>query len=79
MSTCTKNLTMTAPEVVLAAIERAAEKFNTATEDVTLATMTTVMLAGGLLFILALPLTSVALTVYYGAKWMACARGTHKG
>ena len=75
MSTYTKNLTMTAPEVALAALEHAAEKFNTATEHVTLATKTVVMLAGapllGLMFILALPVISVALTVYYGAKLMA--------
>ena len=75
MSTYTKNLTITAPEVALAALEHAAEKFNTATEHVTLATKTVVMLAGapllGLMFILALPVISVALTVYYGAKLMA--------
>ena len=75
MSTYTKNLTMTAPEAALAALEHAAETFNTATEHVTLATKTVVMLAGapllGLLFVLALPLISVALTVYYGAKLMA--------
>ena len=75
MSTYTKNLTMTAPEVALAALEHAAEKFNTATEHVTLATKTVVMLAGapllGLMFVLAIPVISVALTVYYGAKLMA--------
>jgi len=75
MSTYTKNLTMTAPEIALAALEHAAEKFNTATEHVTLATKTAVMLAGapllGLMFVLALPLVSVALTAYYGAKLMA--------
>lgn len=75
MSTYTKNLTMTAPEVALAALEHAAEKFNTATEHVTLATKTVVMLAGapllGLMFVLALPVISVALAMYYGAKLMA--------
>jgi hypothetical protein len=83
MSTYTKTLTMTAPEAALAALEHAAEKFNTATEHVTLATKTVVMLAGapllGLMFILALPAISVALTAYYGAMlvvahWAAIAR-----
>ena len=83
MSTYTKNLTMTAPEVALAALEHAAEKFNTATEHVTLATKTVVMLAGapllGLLFVLALPVISVALSAYYAAKlaaahWAAIAK-----
>lgn len=75
MSTYTKNLTMTAPEAALAALEHAAEKFNAATEHVTLATKTAVMLAGapllGLMLVLALPVISAALTVYYGAKLMA--------
>jgi hypothetical protein len=75
MSTYTKNLTMTAPEVALAALEHAAEKFNTATEHVTLATKTVLMLAGapllGLMFVLAIPVFSVALAVYYGANLMA--------
>jgi hypothetical protein len=75
MSAYTKNLTMTAPEVALAALEHAAEKFNTATEHVTLATETAVMLVGapllGLMFVLALPVISVALTAYYGAKLIA--------
>jgi hypothetical protein len=57
------------------ALETAAEQFNTATEQVTLGTKTVVMLAGapllGLMFVLALPVVSVALTVYYGAKLMA--------
>lgn len=83
MSTYTKNLTMTAPEVALAALEHAAEKFNTATEHVTLATKTVIMLAGapllGLAFVLALPAVSVALTAYHSAKliaanWAAIAR-----
>jgi len=75
MSTYTKNLTMSAPEVALSALEHAAEKFNTATEHLTAATKTTVMLAGapllGLAFVLALPVISVALTAYYGAKLIA--------
>ena len=83
MSTYTNNMTMTAPEIARAALECAAEQFNTATEDVTLATMTTVMLAGapliGLLFVLALPVISVAFTLYYGAKLMACTHAARKG
>lgn len=75
MSTYTKNLTMTAPELALANLEAAAEKFNTATEHLTAATKAVVMLAGapllGLAFVLALPIISVALTVYYGTKLMA--------
>jgi len=75
MGTYTKNLTMTAPEVALGALEHAAEKFNTATEHVTLATKTVVVLAGapllGLLFVLTLPVIGIALTVYFGAKVMA--------
>ena len=75
MSTYTKNLTMTAPEAALAALEHAAEKFNTATEHVTLATKTVVMLAGapllGLMFVLALPVISIALAAYYSAKLLA--------
>lgn len=75
MSTYTNNLTMTAPEVALAALEHAAEKFNAATGHVTLATKTVVMLAGapllGLLFVLAIPVLSVALSAYYGARLIA--------
>ena len=75
MSTYTKALTLNAPELALAALEAAAEKFNTATEHVTLATKTVLMLAGapllGLVFVLALPVISVALTVYYSAKLIA--------
>jgi hypothetical protein len=75
MSTYTKNLTMTAPELALANLETAAEKFNAATEHLTASTKTVAMLAGapllGLMFVLALPVISVALTVYYGAKLMA--------
>ena len=75
MSTYTKNLTMNAPELALATLEAAAEKFNTATERLTAATKTVVMIAGapllGLAFILALPIISVALTAYYSAKMIA--------
>ena len=75
MRTYTKALNLNAPELALAALEAAAEKFNTATEHVTLATKTVLMLAGapllGLMFVLALPVISVALTVYYGTKLMA--------
>jgi hypothetical protein len=75
MSTYTKTLTMNAPELALANLEAAAEKFNAATENVTAATKTLVMLAGapllGLAFVLALPIISVALTAYYGAKLIA--------
>ncbi|MFH1603780.1 MAG: hypothetical protein ABIH03_07725 [Pseudomonadota bacterium] len=70
-----RTLTMNTPELALAALERAAEKFNTATENVTTATKTVLMLAGapliGLVFVLALPVISVALTAYYAAKLMA--------
>ena len=71
----TNTITMNTPELTLLAFERAAEKFNTATEHLTLATKTVLMLAGapilGLVFVLALPLISVALTAYYGAELMA--------
>ncbi len=77
MSTYTKAATLNAPEIALAALENAAEKFNTATEHLTAATKTVVMLAGapllGLLFVLALPVICVALTVYYAAKMVAWA------
>ncbi len=75
MRTYTTTLTMTAPELALANLEAAAEKFNAATEHLTAATRTVLMLAGapllGLAFVLALPIISVALTAYYGAKLMA--------
>jgi len=77
MSTYTKTLTMNAPELALAALEAAAEKFNTVTEHVTLATKTVLMLAGapliGLAFVIALPILSVFLTVYYGG-WLLATR-----
>jgi hypothetical protein len=73
MSTTT--LTMNAPELALAALEAAAEKFNTATEHLTLATKTVVMLVAGpllgLAFVIALPIVSVMLTAYYGGKLIA--------
>lgn len=75
MSTYTKTATLNAPELALANLEAAAEKFNVATEHLTLATKTVLMLAGapliGLVFVLALPVLSVALTAYYGTKLMA--------
>jgi hypothetical protein len=79
----TRTLTMNAPEHVLATLEAAAERFNTATENLTAGTKAVLMVAGapllGLAFVLALPLVSVALTAYYGAKliaarWAAIAR-----
>ena len=76
----TTALTINTPELALAAIERAAEKFNTATERLTAATKTVVMLAGapllGLAFVLAVPVMCVALTAYYAVKMMA-ARWAH--
>ena len=75
MRTYTTTLTMTAPELALANLEAAAEKFNVATEHLTAATKTVLMLAGapllGLVFVLALPVISVALTAYYGTKLLA--------
>jgi len=58
MSTNTKALTLNEP--ALASLEAAAEKFNTATEHLTLATKTALMLVGapliGLAFVVALPI-----------------------
>lgn len=75
MSTYTKTLTMNAPELALANLEAVAERFNAATENLTAATKTVLMVAGapllGLAFVLALPLISVALTAYYTAKLIA--------
>ena len=77
MSTYTHNLTMTAPELALARLETAAEKFNTVTEHVTATTRTVMLMAAapfiGLLFVLALPVICVALTAYYAVK-LAAAR-----
>ena len=71
----TRTMTMNAPELVLATLEAAAEKFNTATETLPAATKAVLMVAGapllGLAFVLALPIISVALTVYYGTKLIA--------
>lgn len=71
----TNTLTMTAPELALAALEAAAEKFNNATEHLTAATKAVLMLAGapllGLVFVFALPILSVALSAYYGTKLIA--------
>ncbi len=75
MSTYTKTMTMNTPELALAALEAAAEKFNTATENLTLATKTALMLVAGpvlgLAFVLTLPIVCVVLTAYYGVKLMA--------
>jgi hypothetical protein len=75
MSNYTNTLTMNAPELALAVLEAAAEKFNAATEKMTTATKTVLMLAGapliGLVFILALPILSVLLTAYYSVKLLA--------
>ena len=75
MSTYTKTATLNAPEIALANLEAAAEKFNVATEHLTAATKTVMMLVGapllGLAFILAVPAISVALTAFYAAKLIA--------
>jgi hypothetical protein len=77
MSTYTNTLTMTAPELALAALETAAEKFNTATENMTAATKFALMLVAGpvigLVFVIALPIVSVFLTAYYGG-WLLSTR-----
>jgi uncharacterized membrane protein len=69
---------MNAPELALATLEAAAEKFNTATENLTAATKAVLMLAGapliGLVFVLALPVVSVLLTAYYALKLLAANR-----
>ena len=71
-------LTLNAPELALEALEAAAAKFNTATEEVTLAAKTALMLLGapliGLAFVIALPVICVALTAYYGFKLIAARR-----
>jgi hypothetical protein len=71
----TTNLTMNTPERALAALEAAAEKFNTATEHLTRATKAALMLVAGpllgLAFVIALPIVSVMLTAYYGGKLIA--------
>jgi len=71
----TRTLTMNSPELALAALEAAAEKFNTLTEHMTATAKAVLMLAGapliGLAFVIALPILSVALTAYYGTKLIA--------
>ncbi len=71
----TNTLTMNTPELVLATLEAAGEKFNTATEHLTLVTKTVLMLVAGpllgLAFVIALPVVSVMLTAYYGGKLIA--------
>jgi len=73
MSTTT--LTMNTPELALAALEAAAEKFNTATEHLTIAAKAVLMLVAapllGLTLVIALPVVSVTLTAYYGGKLIA--------
>jgi len=75
MSTYTKTLNMNTPELALAALEAAAEKFNTATETMTAATKFALMLVAGpllgLAFVIALPVVIVLLTAYYGGKLIA--------
>lgn len=75
MSTYTKALSLNAPELALANLEAAAEKFNTATKHLTRATKTVLLLAAapliGLVFVLGLPIISVVLTAYYGGKLLA--------
>jgi hypothetical protein len=75
MSTYTNRLTLNTPERALAVLEASAERFNAATENLTSATKTVLMLAGapliGLVFILALPILSVLLTAYYSVKLLA--------
>ena len=79
----TATCTMTAPEVALANLEAAAEKFNAVTEHMTAAARAVMMLVAapfvGLAFALALPVICVALTVYYSVKiaaqrWSTVAR-----
>ena len=75
----TTTLTMNTPELALQGLEAATAKFNTATEEMTLATKTVLMLAGapliGLAFVIALPVICVALTAYYGCKLIAARWG----
>jgi hypothetical protein len=71
----TTTFTVNAPELALEALEAAIAKFNTATEEMTRATKTALMLVGapliGLAFVMALPVICAALTAYYGAKLVA--------
>jgi len=77
MSTYTKTMTLNTPEVALAALEAAAEKFNTATETMTAASKFALMLVAGpllgLAFVIALPIVIVLLTAYYGG-WLLATR-----
>jgi len=63
---------MNAPELALANLEAAAEKFNVATEHLTRATKIVIMVACapllGLAFAIALPILSVLLAAYYSGK-----------
>lgn len=79
----TNTLRMNTPELALAALEAAAERFNTVTENMTAATKTVLMVVAGpllgLAFVLALPIVSVVLTAYYSGKlflthWAGIAR-----
>jgi len=71
----TTTLTMNTPELALHALEAAAAKLNTATEHMTVATKTALMLVGapliGLVFVIALPGICAALTAYYTYKLVA--------
>ena len=71
----TTALTINAPELALQALEAFAAKLNTATEEMTLATKTGLMLVGapliGLAFVIALPAICAALTAYYTYKLVA--------
>lgn len=74
----TTTLNINAPERTLEALEAAAEKFNAATENMTRATKTALMLVGapliGLAFVIALPPACAALTVYYMYKLVVARR-----
>ena len=74
----TTTLNMNTPELALEALEAVLAKFNTATEEMTLATKTVLMFAGapliGLAFVIALPALCAALTDYYGYKALAARR-----
>jgi uncharacterized membrane protein len=78
MSTYTNASTMNAPELALAVLEASAQKFNAATENMSAATKTVLMVAGapliGLAFIFALPILSVLLSAYYGVRLLAARR-----
>ena len=71
-------LTLNTPELALEALEAVIAKFNAATEEMTLATKTVLMLGGapliGLAFVIALPVICVALNAYHGFKLIAARR-----